>query len=153
MNCNPTLTADEFKTIHNSLYYLDCLNNEKVSEIVEQMRGALKNAYDQDNDAFDKKYVHYNQVKKELGLETTWSLYEVNNLSERHPFDGAKQVVYKDYNTDKDVVVNVNGLTWAALYVAANACILNSTDNHHTFIEHFEQSSVNPEILFLTTGS
>jgi hypothetical protein len=62
-------------------------------------------------------------------------------------------VVYKDWYTNKDIVVEVNGLTWAALFVAANAAIRNSTDNHHTFIEGFQQSTISPKYLFLATGS
>ena len=102
---------------------------------------------------FDTKFDYYDTVRNELGLNTTWSIYEVDNLSDRHPYEGATHVAYKDWNTGKDVVVQINGLTYAALYVAANAAIRNSTDKHHTFIEFFEQSSINPEMLNLTTGS
>lgn len=152
MNCNPTLTADEFKTIHNSLYQLDCLNNDQVSAIVEQMRDALKGAYDQEDAAWDKKHAHFSRVKDTLALESIWSMYEVDDLAELHPFEGAKQVVYKPYD-GPEVVANLRGTTWASLYVAADSCIKNSGDKHHVFIENFAQSSVNPEVLFLTTGS
>ena len=101
----------------------------------------------------DEKFDYYNQVRDELGLSAVWSLYEVDNLSERHPYQGATTVVYKDWNTNKDVVVQINGLTWAALYVAANAAINNSTDEHHIFIEGFTQSSIDSTVLFLSTGS
>ena len=164
MNCNPTLTADEFKTIHNALWELDnikaqledVLNKDlfvKLAKASNDIRKGLEGAYEQDEKAFETKSDHYSQVKKELGLNTIWSIYEVDNLSERHPYEGATTVVYKDWNTDKDVVVQVNGLTWAALYVAANAAINKSTDNHHVFIEGFKQSSIDSTILFLSTGS
>ena len=153
MNCNPTITAESFKTIHNALCSLDSIENEKVAQLVEEIRSALAGAYEQDNSAFEIKMDYFDRVREELGLSATWSMYEVDNLSDRHPYQGATTVVYKDWNTDKDVVVQINGLTWAALYVSANAAINNSTDNHHTFIEGFTQSSIDPTILFLSTGS
>jgi hypothetical protein len=164
MNCNPTLTADEFKTIHNALCELDFVKDQledvlnkdlfiKLTKAANDIRKGLANAYEQDNNVFETKMEHFSQVQQELGLQTVWSIYEVDNLSERHPYEGATTVVYKDWNTNKDVVVQVNGLTWAALYVAANAAIRNSTDNHHIYIEGFQQSSIDPTVLFLSTGS
>ena len=100
----------------------------------------------------DEKFDYYNQVRDELGLSAVWSLYEVDNLSERHPFKGAKKVIYRAYGSG-DHEVAIVGSTWAALYVAANQLIRDSGDNHHIFIEAFKQSSIDPEILFVTTGS
>jgi hypothetical protein len=150
MNCDVTLTAEEFKTLHNALYDLDCLHNDKVSEQVEIIRGALRSAYDQDNAAFDRKHVYFDKVRKELGLDAIWSIYEVDNLSERHPYEGAKYVTYKNFWGEGIVTQAINGSTWAALYVAANACIRDSGDEHHVFIEDFRKSG---DTLLLTTGS
>lgn len=150
MNCNVTLTADEFKIIHNSLCDLDRIDNDKVRDVVEKMREALTGAYEQDNKAFETKFDHYKQVCTELGLTTIWSIYEVDNLSDRHPFEGVTRVVYKDHWCNKEVSSVINGSTWAALYVAANACIRDSGDQHHVFIEHFKQSG---DTLILSTGS
>ena len=152
MNCNPTLTAEEFKTIHNALCSLDSINNDKVAKLVEEMRGALSNAYEQDNSSFEIKMDYFERVRDELGLSATWSMYEVDNLSERHPFEGVTKVVYRAYGAG-DHEVAINGATWSALYVAANALIRDSGDEHHSFIEGFTQSSIDPTILFLSTGS
>lgn len=150
MNCNVTLTADEFKIIHNSLCDLDRIDNDKVRVVVEKMRDALTGAYEQENKAFDTKYEHYSQVKQELGLTTIWSIYEIDNLSDRFPFEGVTRVVYKDHWGNKEVSSVINGSTWAALYVAADACIRDSGDQHHVFIEHFKQFG---DTLILSTGS
>ncbi len=101
---------------------------------------------------FDIKFNYYETVREELGLSAIWSIYEVKNLSEPHPFKGAKIVSYKVYQGN-EYQVEINGLTWAALFVAANAVIRDSRDGHHIFIEHFDQSRTNPEILSLSTGS
>ena len=151
MNCDVTLTAKEFSAIHNALWQIQ-YNDGNVKEQIEVIRTALKGAYEQDHKAFDTKHDHYSQVKKELGLDAIWSIYEVDNLSDRHPFEGATKVIYRAYGSG-DQEVAINGSTWAALYVAGNALIRDSGDSHHAFIEQFKQSSINPEILFMTTGS
>jgi len=100
----------------------------------------------------DEKFEYFNQVRDELGLDAVWSMYEVDNLSERHPFEGAKKVIYRAYGSG-DHEVAIVGSTWAALYVAANQLIRDSGDGHHIYIEDFKQSSIDPEILFVSTGS
>ena len=163
MNCNPTLTADEFKTIHNALCELDHVKQTledilskdlyiKLAKATSQIREGLANAYEQHNSAFEIKMDYFDRVREELGLSATWSMYEVDNLSERHPFEGVTKVVYRAYGSG-DHEVAINGATWAALYVAANALIRDSGDDHHSFIEGFTQSSIDPTILFLSTGS
>jgi hypothetical protein len=99
---------------------------------------------------FDTKFNYYETVREELGLSAIWSIYEVENLSEPHPFNDAKTLSYKVYH--KEYQIEINGLTWAALFVAANAVIRDSRD-YHTFIEAFTPNSKNPEILELYTGS
>ena len=164
MNCNPTLTAEEFKTVHNALWELDRMvenmvngnihEGNKLSEIAETIRAGLKGAYEQDHKAFSDKSDHYADVRSKLGLSNSiWSIYEVDNLSDRHPFEGVDRVVYKDHWGDKPVSCSVNGLTWAALYIAANACIRDSGDRHHIYIESFEPSKEDPRTLIMQTGS
>jgi hypothetical protein len=163
MNCNPTLTAEEFKTIHNALCELDSVKQTledilskelyiKLAKAANDIRGGLEGAYEQNNAMFENKMDYYDRVREELGLFATWSIYEVDNLSERHPFEGVTKVVYRAYGSG-DHEVAINGSTWAALYVAANALIRDSGDEHHSFIEGFTQSSIDPTILFLSTGS
>lgn len=156
MNCDVTVKAKDFTKIHNALWELQ-YNKGDVSEQVEVIRNALKDAYEQERLAFERKSNHYSQVSTELGLNTVWSIYEVDNLSERHPFEGVKTVTYKDHwGTTEDgeeigpVVVPVNGNTWAALYVAGNAAIRDSGDSHHVFIEQFTKVG---NTLVMTTGS
>ena len=162
MNCNPTLTADEFKTVHNSLCELRSLASrmmhsmikvDEVERIIGQFEQGLKGAYEQDHVAFDTKFEHYRSVTEDLGLSTIWSIYEVDNLNDRHPYAGADRVVYKDHWGEKPVQASINGMTWAALYVAANACIRDSGDEHHIYIEQFRPSKDDPRTLILTTGS
>lgn len=149
MNCDVTLKAEDFKTIHNALWALQ-YGGKDVEDQVEIIRNALEDAYAQERSDFDRKSDHYSQVKEELGLRSIWSIYEVANLSERFPFEGVTRVVYKDHWGDTPVATEINGSTWAALYVAADACIRDSGDEHHVFIERFKQFG---DTLILTTGS
>jgi hypothetical protein len=101
---------------------------------------------------FDTKFDYFDTARSELGLTAVWSIFEVDNLNETHPFVGVTKVIYKTYGSG-DAEVAIDGNTWKALYIAADTLISESGDNHHIFIEDFKQSSINPEILFVTTGS
>lgn len=159
MNCSPTLTAQEFKQLHNGLWQLDCMvqklvhgnvhEGHKLAEILETLRDSLKGAYEQDSRESDRKYNHYQSVQNDLGLDAAWSMYEVDDLNKPHPFSNVTHVEYRCWGS-KPVRRQIVGNTWAALYMAANACIRDSGDNHHIFIENFTQED---STLILSTGS
>ena len=165
MNCDVTLTAEEFKTIHNALCQMRTVHQslqsvirepilDKFSAAIRDMEKGFKGAYEQDNQAFDSKWNHYDSVKSDLGLRTSWSLYEVENLSQRHSFPDATYVVYdQHWGESGEVVKAINGSTWAALWVAADAAIRDSGDGHHCFIESFTPIEDKPGHLRLHTGS
>lgn len=165
MNCNPTLTAEEFKTVHNGLCELRSVYeaihsivrepvSDKLARAIREIEAGLTNAYEQDDKAFETKSEHYDDVRSQLGLDNSiWSIHEVNNLTDRHPFEGADRVVYKDHWGSTPVSCSINGMTWSALYIAANACIRDSGDQHHIFIEQFSTAKDDPRTLILQTGS
>ena len=99
---------------------------------------------------FEQQYDYYDQVRQDLGLKAIWSLYEVENLSDRHLFEGVETVTYKNHWGNRPIVKAIAGGTWAALYVAADAAIRDSGDQHHVYIEQFKQVG---NTLLLTTGS
>jgi hypothetical protein len=159
-----TITKEEFKNVHNgvceirhAIEQLDGIINDdfmtKLNAGINKLELGLQSVHEQDQNDFDSKFAHYDTVREDLGLAAVWSLYKVDNLNDRHPFEGVTQVAYKDHWGNKTVSCSVNGLTWSALYVAANACIRDSGDDHHTFIEHFAPSESDASVLLLTTGS
>lgn len=153
MNCSPTLTAEEFKIIHNTLWELEYQGLDGKTG-AERIRAALKGAYAQDHRAFTAKGDHYDQVRKQMGLKTTWSIYEVDDLADPHRFgSNVDRVVYRNHWGDKPVQASIQGSTWAALYAAADHCIRNSGDDHHGFIEDFVIDKEDPRTLILHTGS
>lgn len=160
---NFTFTSDDFKTVHNALCELRsvCENLEgvlnpalykKLIKARDDIRAGLNNVYEQESKSFDSKYDHYSSVKEDLGLSAVWSVYEVADLNERHPFEGATKVHYKDH-WGKPVTKDIVGATWAALYVAGNAAIRDSGDDHHIFIEQFKPSKADASVLIMQTGS
>lgn len=156
MYTDVTLKASDFSKIHNALWELQ-YNGGNVVEQVEVIRQALEDCYKQDMDAGQRLMDHYESVKKDLGLSTTWSITEVDNLSNPHPYAGVETVTYKDHWGQTEdgedigtVVTTINGSSWAALYVAANAAIRDSGDKHHIFIEGFRKVG---NTLVLSTGS
>ena len=158
MNTAVTLTADEFKVLHNSLYDLNQLayyhHVPKVEEIVERIRKvALKSAYEQDQADFDRKHREYQHWQQHYGLRSTWNLYQVNLMTTCHPYKDATHVVYDEHWGDKEVVVEIHGKDWNSLYRAADAAIQQSGDSHHCFIESFSITEDKPGHLRLHTGS
>jgi hypothetical protein len=156
MNCSPTLTAEEFKVLHNSLCDLDRFGQFKeIADVVERIRKvALKGAYEQDRQAFDSKWKQYDYWREHYGLKTTWSLYEVDNMTLCHPYKDAEYVIYDNHwGSGGEVVRKIEGKDWNALYRAADSAIQASGDNHHSFIESFTPVADKPGHLRLGTGS
>jgi len=152
MNCNVTISAEDFKTIHNTLWELEYQGLNGVTG-AERIRAALKDAYAQDNDAFDRKNDQYRHWQQHYGLKSIWSIYTVDNMTLCHPYKGAEQVAYRDDWGDEAVFEPIEGNTWADLYAAADRCIQRSGDCHHVFIEDFVVNPQQPRQLILTTGS
>ena len=103
---------------------------------------------------FDRKFDHYHAKAKEFGLKTVWSIYEVENLNDMHPFGKGLEVVYDaNYHWGgKTTIAAVHGNTWLDLFIAADKCVRDSGDNHHIYIESFEPSSATG-VVYLHTGS
>ena len=165
MNCNPTLTAEEFKTVHNALCDLDSICRQledilkpelyvKLARAGSTIRKGLQGAYAQDNDAFERKNDQYRHWQEHYGLKSIWSIYEVENMTLCHPYKDAEYVVYdQHWGEGGEVVRKIEGRDWNSLYRAADAAIQASGDGHHVFIESFDPIEGKPGHLRLSTGS
>ena len=156
MNGPVTLTAEEFKILHNSLCDLNrfCQFKE-IDEIVERIRRvALKSAYEQDDRAFTAKHDHYRDIQERDGFRAIWSVYEVSDLDSIHPYHDAEYVVYdQHWGESGETVRKITGPFWSDLYRAADEAIRASGDTHHCFIESFTPIRDKPGHLRLSTGS
>jgi len=154
-----TLSGRDFSTIHNTLCDLrgvvqkmthSMVKVEEVQRIVEQFESGLRDAYAQDNSAFDSKMDYYRQFQHNNGLRAIWSIYELplHGFLQDHPYRGALTLSYQGH------AVPILGQTWADLYRAADDVIRRSGDGHHIFIEGFYRwAKSDDSILGLTTGS
>lgn len=152
MYTDVTINAEDFKTIHNTLWELE-YKGLNGAEGAARIRAALKSAYDQDNRAFESKHDQYRHWQQHYGLKSIWSIYEVANMTLCHPYKDAEYVIYDQHWGDSEVVRKIEGRDWNALYRAADAAIQASGDQHHVFIEAFEPVADKPHHLRLTTGS
>ena len=145
MYTDVTISAEDFKIIHNTLWALEYqgLDGTKAAGLI---RDALRSAYDQDSTAFDSKMDYYRQFQKDNALRAIWSVYElpVHGFLWDHPYRGALTLSYQGH------AVPILGQTWADLYRAADDVIRRSGDGHHIFIEGFMFAG---DELRLTTGS
>ena len=143
-----TLKAEDFTTIHNTLCELRNYSRASVDlqRLVAQFEAGLKDAYEQDEAAFDDKMDYFRRFQDEHDFEAIWSLYElpVHCFVQPHPYPSDAFVVYGKGH------VPVLGPTWGDVYRAADCAIRNSGDFHHIFIEGFE---VKGNELHMYTGS
>jgi len=95
-------------------------------------------------------------LSDENNFYSVWSIYEVDDFTVT-PFPNAKSMNYKNdkywSGVDKDITVNLTGLTWLNLWRTADALIADSGDQHHIFIEDIRPSADDASILELFTGS
>jgi hypothetical protein len=161
-----TLKGEDFKTVHNTLCELRDVEqrlNEVISEqmvqrlhaVVKGFELGLKDAYAQENRAFESKMDYYSSFQSDNRLKTIWSIYElpVHGFVNQHPYKGAVEICYRDHWGEEPIYETIQGDTWADLYRAADRCIQRSGDSHHIFIESFAPVANQPHQLRLTTGS
>ena len=150
-----TLKGEDFKIIHNTLCDLrnlvgrmeqSMIKTSEFDRIIEGFQMGLKDAYAQDDTAFDSKMDYYREFQRENGLRSIWSIYELplHGFLQDHPYRGALTLSYQGH------AVPILGQTWADLYRAADDVIRRSGDGHHIFIEGFLFAG---DELRLTTGS
>ena len=159
-----TLTAQEFSQIHNALHTIGsvqtqlkpAINAELLSNLnrgIEQIREALKGAYDQEEAAFEAQTDYYQRVADQHGFATVWSMYEAGTMmTNPHPYVGATEISYTVLyrHTQYEVRISIMGNRWLDLWRAADTAVRASGDSHHVFIENFEQQG---SVLRLSTGS
>ncbi len=164
MNCAVTLTAKDFKTVHNTLCDLrsvqerltGVINNElsdRLHSVIAGFERGLASAYTQERESFDRKMDLYDSVKDELKCRSIWSIYEVDDLYTEHPYASAKELVYKHHWGAEPVSVPLLGKRWVDLWIAADHLIKQSGDDHHIFVERFQPLQNDNTVLVLSTGS
>lgn len=165
MNCSPTLSAEDFKNVHNGkcelhgvLQSIESIVHPRITERLQKAIGLLDKglaaAYEQDDAENDAIQAHVNEVEQQLGgMKSIWSMYEVKDLRAPHPWPEHQLVSYQGWGDAFMVKVLINGPLWTDLWMAADEAIQRSGDGHHIFIENFTQSKTHDFELVLHTGS
>ncbi len=159
-----TIQGRDFTTVHNTLCELRTIQERltgiisddlagQLHRVIKSFEAGLEDAYAQDNRAFEDKMEHYSTVQEELGLRSIWSIFDVQDLNQPHPYTAAREISYKDHWGEAAVIEPIEGPTWRDLYSAADRCIRGSGDDHHIFIEAFYTVADQPHQIRLTTGS
>ena len=161
-----SLNASEFKDLHNAkceLYQIvgrlersGLASKSLVKELSKVERAiskSLQGAYKKETKIMDERAAVYNAAAKANNLESTWSLYEVEDMMLPHPYKNVSKVVHKNHWGKTAVAVEIEGDRWVDLYVAADKAIKLSGDTHHSFIEGFGTEDVAKGNLLLHTGS
>ena len=161
MHTSVTLTAEEFKLIHNGLCGLrsttEILSNVLNTKVLDRLLAAqknievgFKNAYKQEDQDYTEKSDHYEAIKADRGFKSDWSVFSVADLLQPHKYTGTKNLIYRSHWGAGEIVVPVEGQSWVDLWTAADKAINASGDDHHIFVEGFKVEGDNLE---LRTGS
>lgn len=94
---------------------------------------------------------HYNAVADANHFRSRWSIPGVADFSAPHPYTNKWFLLYDGHWGERAVTVTIEGSTWLDLWRAADTAITESGDEHHVFIEDFDENT--DDTLTLTTGS
>jgi hypothetical protein len=159
---NFVITSDEVRDIHNGLCYLrnaiDRLEDTLSPFLVKELRNAkseiekgFKSVKKQREDVWDSKNDLFNELRDNNKFTSIWSIYEVDNIHGYCDITVEEDSVLLHQNVS--VQLPAGKLTWFELWKFAEEVIVMSRDQHHVYIESFTQSSINPKIILLGTGS
>ena len=158
MHTDVKIAAQDFTEIHNTLWDMEQLSRrltgneaDELAALVVRVRGALADAYRQDDAEFERLHTMYDEIAQASGYtHSIWSMYEVKNFSEV-PWPDAARLVYRMHWGDP-VEIELAAADWHALWAAADVAIHRSGDRHHIYIEDIRPTD-EPGVLELCTGS
>ena len=167
MYCDVVVKAEDFKTIHNALCslrnvkeQLEVMLNERnvsiLSKVVNDIHFALKDAYSQEEADFNKKRIAYEAIGSRHSFVSVWSMFEIEDLTAPHPFDGVSMMVHYDSDyapIQMSIQDSTRPGTWLDLWRTADKLIKMSGVHNHIYVEGFKVSRDNPSLLLLQTGS
>jgi len=142
------ITSEDMTDIHNGLVYLrnaiDKLEDTLSPFIIVELRKSKSliqkgfNAVQTQKDKqWDERNEYYSQLRDNNNFTSFWSMYEIEDV-----------LVHDNFS----VPLPVGPVTWFQMWRAADEAIV-AVGGDHIFIESLTQSSINPKIILLGTGS
>ena len=122
------------------------------------------NIEDTDLDQMDKLIYHYDDVARESGFKSVWSMWTTSEWQDMDDVSGIPEGTVIRYlsiwgDRGKESYSTVEGKTWLDVWKACDRVIEKSGDTHHIFIESLMWVTIEQEdgstqtFLQLTTGS
>jgi hypothetical protein len=157
---NFVITSEEIRNIHNGLCYLrdaiDRLEDTLSPHVIKELRKAkseiekgFSSVRFQKENQWDDRNEYYTQLKERCKLKSVWSMYEVEDLEEKaFDLEEGSVLVHDNFS----VPLPAGSVSWFQLWMAAEEAIY-AVGGDHIFIESLTQSSINPKIILLGTGS
>jgi hypothetical protein len=157
---NFVITSDEMRDIHNGLCYLrnaiNRLEDTLSPLIVKELRKAkseiqkgFNGVQTQKDKQWDEQNEYYTEIKERCKFQSVWSMYEVEDLEEKaFDLEDGSVLVHENFS----VPLPAGSVSWFQLWMAAEEAIY-AVGGDHIFIESLTQSSINPKIILLGTGS
>jgi hypothetical protein len=114
------------------------------------IENGFKSVRDQKEKQWDNRNKYYTETQERFKFQSVWSIYEVENLDEEAFYlEEGSVLEYENHTVD----LPSGSVSWFQLWLAAEEAITSAGDDDHIFIESFIQSSINPKIILLSTGS
>ena len=155
------ITSDEMRDVHNGLCYLrnaiDKLEDTLSPLIVADLRKAkalIQNGFNgvqrESDKRWDERNQYYTAMKDKYNFRSVWSIYDVEDLDEKaFDLEEGSVIEYENHTVD----LPAGRVSWFQMWLAAEEVITSAGDDDHIFIESLTQSSINPKIILLGTGS
>ena len=124
---------------------------EEINVISNTVETVMSPFWDTEEDARDKNFNQLSEISDQNKIKTVWSISEVSalQLDDKCPYP-VKNIHYSGntitFNKSKKVL-------WIDMWKAADELIRRSEDDHHIFIEGFDEDKNNPGNYYLITGS
>jgi hypothetical protein len=155
------LQGKDFSTIHNALCELRTMSDycsdevaAKINPIINKFEQGLKDAYRQENEAFDRKFDLYKNISNGQGFKhSIWSIYSVDNFDTNSSVPEGSKI--RSWYSGKDVHVTVKGSSWLDLWKATEQLMEQTLDEHgdHVFIEGFSKVKNEDGVYEVILGS
>jgi hypothetical protein len=154
------ITSEDMTDIHNGLVYLrnaiDKLEDTLSPFIIVELRKSksliqkgFNGVQTQKDKQWDDRNDYYTEIKERCRFQSVWSMYEVEDIEEKaFDLEDGSVLVHENFS----VPLPVGSVSWFQLWMAAEEAIY-AVGGDHIFIESLTQSSINPKIILLGTGS
>lgn len=120
----------------------------QLRKVQTKIRSALLDVNTQKDALWQKRHDYYEHTKADNGMQTVWSIYEIDNLDSPSGIT-ATELKYNGWG-EATVPMHAGNKTWMELWSYAEQVLHEADDMHHCFIESFTQAG---DVCMLGAGS